>query len=343
MAGLPELVALNDEIAALARAGLPLEAGLGLIGREWPGRLGRLGRDLGARLERGESLPAALAALGPGAPAAYRAVVEAGLRSGRLPEALEGVAEQARRRLDLRRTLARALAYPLLVLGLAYGLGLVFLVALVPRLRDAAETLGVPEPRVLGVLEALAGSMPYWAAIPPLALVAAAWFWRRAGRRAGLVGRDPLEWVPYAGAILQRGRRAGFAGWLGLLLDHGVPLPEALRLAGAASGDHVLDRAAREAAARASAGAPLEAAARELPPWLGHALLVGGVSGDLPGALREAARHDRRRAAHRAELLSEWLPGVTLQVVGGLAVLLYAALLFVPWGSLLESLARPAS
>jgi general secretion pathway protein F len=341
-AGLPELVALNDEIAALVRARLPLETGLGLLGREWPGRLGRIGRELGARMERGESLPVALSSLKPEVPRAYRAVVEAGLRSGRLAEALEGVAEQARRRLDLRRTIERAMGYPLLVLSLAYALGLASLAALVPRLREAATALDVTALPALDVLETFTDAMPYWAAIPPIAVVLVVVLWRWGGRRGGLGGFDPLEFVPHVGSILRRGHRAGFADWLGLLLEHGVDLPEALELAGGACGDGALDRAARAAAGRVSAGRSLDEAAKALPAWLGHALLVGDVSGDLPAALREAARHDRRRAEHRAELLREWLPGVMLQTIGGLSVLIYAAVLFLPWGRLLEGLARPA-
>ena len=38
---LDQLVALNDEIAALVRAGVPLDRGLRSLGEDLPGRLGR--------------------------------------------------------------------------------------------------------------------------------------------------------------------------------------------------------------------------------------------------------------------------------------------------------------
>src|SRR5689334_20098249 len=84
---LAHLIALNDEIAALARAGLPLESGLRAVGRDIAGGLGAAMTGLAARMDRGASLAEALAAEGGTFPPIYRAVVEAGLRAGRLPTA----------------------------------------------------------------------------------------------------------------------------------------------------------------------------------------------------------------------------------------------------------------
>src|SRR3954454_2228285 len=82
---LGDLIALNDEIAALARAGLPLERGLREVGEDVSGALRSAMVDLSARMERGGSLAGALAAGGGRSPPVYRAVVEAGVRGGRLP------------------------------------------------------------------------------------------------------------------------------------------------------------------------------------------------------------------------------------------------------------------
>src|SRR3954466_9501814 len=98
------LIALNDEIAALARAGMPLERGLMGVGGDLPGRLGRIASAIGRRMESGQTLPEALEAEGPAVPATYRAVVEAGLKSGRLAEALEGLATFARNYVELRKS-----------------------------------------------------------------------------------------------------------------------------------------------------------------------------------------------------------------------------------------------
>ena len=86
-----QLFALNEEIRALVRAGVPLERGLHTAARDLRGRLGRITGALAGRLNRGESLVQALEAEKQVLPPLYRAVVEAGARSGQLPVALEGL------------------------------------------------------------------------------------------------------------------------------------------------------------------------------------------------------------------------------------------------------------
>src|SRR5689334_15506248 len=130
---LDQLLTLNEEIAALVRAGSPLDRGLLEAGRDVRGRLGRIAGVLGRRLNRGEGLAEALEAEKRSIPPLYRAVVEVGARSGRLAAALEGMARYLRGVGDVRRAIGLALWYPMLVVCLAYGLfvGLVYLV--VPR------------------------------------------------------------------------------------------------------------------------------------------------------------------------------------------------------------------
>src|SRR5262245_34637244 len=115
-----QLLALNTEIAALVRAGVPLERGLVVAGRDVRGRLGRIAAALSRRLSRGESLPEALDGEAQAIPALYRAVVEAGARSGRLSIALEGMARYVRGYSEARAAIGLALWYPVLVLSLAY-------------------------------------------------------------------------------------------------------------------------------------------------------------------------------------------------------------------------------
>src|SRR4051812_41232008 len=55
-----QLLLLHQELAALARAGLPLDGGLRALAHELPGRLGQLANELAERLERGENVAEAL-------------------------------------------------------------------------------------------------------------------------------------------------------------------------------------------------------------------------------------------------------------------------------------------
>ena len=118
---LDQLLALNDEMAALVRAGIPLEQGLTALGHESPGKLGSLATRLADRLRAGENLAEILQRDELMFPPAWRSVVLAGIRSGHLAAALEGLSQTVRRAAEFRRSIAASLIYPFIVVAIAYG------------------------------------------------------------------------------------------------------------------------------------------------------------------------------------------------------------------------------
>ncbi|MCD4726446.1 MAG: type II secretion system F family protein, partial [Pirellulales bacterium] len=112
---LEQFIALNEEIAALVRSGVLLDRGLAALGDDMPGRLGKAATAVAEQTSRGEPLDRAILDQTVDLPPAYRAVVHAGLRAGRLPAALEAVAGSARRLTDTYRAAVVAVAYPLMI------------------------------------------------------------------------------------------------------------------------------------------------------------------------------------------------------------------------------------
>ena len=79
--GLQDLALLNQEIAALVRAGVPLESGLAMAGQAGAGAQEMLMLRLAQRLREGRSFADALQMEGAELPRLYRAVVVAGART----------------------------------------------------------------------------------------------------------------------------------------------------------------------------------------------------------------------------------------------------------------------
>src|SRR5206468_2843247 len=100
-----DLIALNEEIAGMARAGLPLDQGLAALAREMGrGRLQRVTAGVAEDLRAGRTLPEALARQGGRVPPYYAGLVTAGIRSGRVGEVLATLTLYARSVADLRAT-----------------------------------------------------------------------------------------------------------------------------------------------------------------------------------------------------------------------------------------------
>jgi general secretion pathway protein F len=343
---LDQLIALNDEIAALARAGVPLERGLAQLGGDMPGRLGQFTTLLASRMERGESLAAILNDPAVQLPAVYRAVVIAGLTSGRLPAALETVAGAARRLAESRRMVFASLIYPIVVLLVGWA-GFVLYAALVaPRVLPAAADMGTPLVAVFAVAARWGDSAVWWAWTLPAAVFVLAAVWWLCSGRASILGPSRagrmFGWLPWIGRAHSALRIATFADLLALLVEHDVALHDAVLLAGEASGDPRLERAASRLAEGLRRGEPLDLRRFEvrLPPVLQWLIGSGQSGGALLRALRRAADMYRRHAERYALSARIFLPVLLLLAIGGTATLTYALVVLVPWYSILYRLSE---
>jgi type II secretory pathway component PulF len=340
-----ELLALNDEITALVRAGVPLERGLWVAARDLRGRLKRIAGALARRLSRGESLPDALAGEGRSIPPLYRAVVEAGARSGRLGVALEGLARYVRGYSEARTSIGLALWYPMLIITLAYGLFVGLVWEGIPRFLAAFETLGVPAAAPLHWLAWIGESARYWWPAGPILLAILAIGWVISGTSARFHGSS-WSWLrlfPWMKSLLASYETAGFTELLALLLEHNVAYSEALVLAAEATGNRRMARAANELAASIVCGeAPAQAIRsidqRAFLPMVRWVLAAGQQQGSLVTSLRTLADLYRNRAQFQAQKMAIFLPTIAMLVIGASATLLYGLALFVPLVNLLRGL-----
>jgi general secretion pathway protein F len=340
-----QLLALNQEIVALVRAGVPLERGLLVAARDLRGRLGRIAAALSGRLSRGESLVEALAAEGRAVPPLYRAVVEAGARSGRLPVALEGLARFVLGYSEARSAIGLALWYPLLVLVLAYVLFIGLISQVVPRFVATYESLGVTVSAPLRWLNWLGSTVDSWWLAGPILLVVVGIGWIRSGSAARFQSStwNWLRMFPWMKSILANYEAASFSELLALLLEQQVSYPSALVLAAESTGNPRLTRGARGLAEGITRGEPAATAMARLDqrsflPMLRSVLGAGHGAGTLIAGLHHLADRYRKRARYEAEKLAIFLPVILMAAIGAGATSFYALALFVPLVDLLRGL-----
>jgi len=342
---LEDLAALNDEIAALVRAGVPLERGLLGLGADLPGALGRTITSLGERMSRGQTLVDALAGEQPQMPRLYAAVVAAGIRSGRLAAALEELALTARQMIELRAMAGAALVYPLIVVSLAYVVWIGLVVWIAPIVEPGYRLFEAPTADWIRRLAGLGSTVRYWGPAIPLAIFfALAVWWRQSGKalavHSGVAGRF-FGWIPGLRRLLLWSEAATFADILALLIEQEAPLDEAVVLAAEASGSAKLCDEARQVAAAVREGRALGdclALAPSFPPLLAWLIQTGQQRGALAPALRHSAETYRQRARQRGDAARLVLPILLTTVVAGGVVLICAVLVLWPWISLLESI-----
>lgn len=350
---LDQLIALNDEMAALVRAGVPLEQGLGALGGDLPGQPGRLAQLLATRMNSGESLSKILAHDERTFPPVWRAVVEAGLRSGHLASALESLSNTARRVSELRKIVGAGLIYPIVVVMLAYVLFVFLLLSIVPLLQFIHLDLTSRPDLLMSVLSWLSRTALWWAIpVPVLAIVVLGIWWHRSGRAvwAAQGAARPVSWSRRFGrgrgirGTIQLGRMATFSEVMALLVKEQVPLEDSMVLAAEASGDRSIVGAAKEMAGRLRRGEQFdkhEDLPPGLPPLMGWLLMSGDRQPDLSAALSHSAEVYRNRAARRAAWTALYLPIWVTVFVGGTATFICGFITFVPLLRLFYQLSLP--
>lgn len=340
---LSELNALNEELATLVAARAPLEPHLRDVARRLHGRPAGLAERLRERLSSGEDLADAVDAEGDALPAAYRAVVRAGARSGRLPSALEAVVAASARVDEYRRFVGLSMLYPALLLVAAWVLGCIVAFTVAPRFDWINGTH-------FAALRGLAGSPSAELGIaiagPAVVALAAVIWWRRSGGAGwayGARGWSLAQWGLGA-AVRRYSQWAVFAELLRLMVGQRAPLGEALRVAADVASDGPLARVAHELADRVDRGASLaelsqQGATQGLPPLVRIALAMAQDPPAAERGLGRAAEAYGERAARLSSEAADLLPIFATALIAAPAVLLFALAVFWPYVSALRQMA----
>lgn len=297
---------LLRELAATMRSGLPLPQAVASLTADQPRVIRRHLEAMAERLETGEPLSEAIDAL-PRSwyPSNLGAMIAAAERAGTVPQLLEELSQELMALSSLERRLSMTLVYPMVVLAFA-GLILTLVIA---RVMPILSTLyaGLGHDELPGLSAFLVNVIGPWAGLVVwicFAVTLVLVWGLRGPSRYGAIGsrlravarRLPIGRGLYAGAVELR-----FSRLLRLLLEGGIPLPEALDLCRTAIDDRRAGRAIVEAADRIRTGDPPSDALRGLG-FLSPSFLWFLEGSEARGDFLELTRMMCETAQERLEL-----------------------------------------
>lgn len=340
-----DLIVLNEEIAALAKAGMPLDQGLYALSRDMGrGRLRDVTARLASDLRSGCTLPEALERQGTRVPPYYAALLAAGVRSGKLGDVLGTLTLHARTLADFRATVLGAFLYPTIVAFIGTVALLVSSVVVLPMYKNLFLEFKMKLPLVTEFLFFVGEYIPMvigvLIAIPLLVLLLQTFWFSRT-----LAGR--LRWarfvyaIPLFGTVVRAARLSAFAQLLGILVDQKIPLPEALALAAETSSDPLLQEGSKRIEEDLRQGTPFGVALKQqrlVPALFVWLIAFGERQGTLGESLRQLAQMYRRQAEARTSLLRTILPPLLIVLVAGTLGLLFVCGLLMPMFELLDGL-----
>jgi type IV pilus assembly protein PilC len=290
-AGKGDIALFTRRMADLAAAGLPLDRVLQVVAEQSEsGQLVVVAEDALEQVRGGMPVSEALARHPKIFPDVYSQTLRAGEASGQFPEVATRLADFQEKEVARRSQIVSALIYPAMLTMTAVGVVIFLLTFVVPRLSDMFADLGGDLPTTTQILLAVTGAITeHWVlilgAIAALVVAYRAW----SATESGALTRDGLLLqLPMLGPVLRKATVSRFARVLGTLVFGGVPILEAIRLAGLASGNRVFHRSAIRVEEEVREGRSIADAMRDagaFPPVLTHMVAIGEETGDLPKML----------------------------------------------------------
>jgi type IV pilus assembly protein PilC len=290
-----ELIVFSRQMATFVRAGIPILDGIRVV-RDQTGSavFRRTLDDIAGRLRDGERLSAALARHPGVFSRLYVDMVLAAEATGELDTILTQLARYLERSESTSRKVRQAMLYPSLVLGLAVVVVFILITFVLPAFAalfaDFDAELPLPT-RVLLSLGSFGGR--YGMVTGASALLAFALLYLVRGARPVRRLRERLVLrIPVISGLVRLGIASRFARMLGILLQAGVPVMEALEIAVAGTGNHVYRERLRPVREQLLAGETMTtplAASRLFGPLLVQMVKVGEETGTLDRYLEQAA------------------------------------------------------
>ncbi|MEV6634022.1 type II secretion system F family protein [Actinoplanes sp. NPDC051470] len=261
------------------------------------------------------------------------AMVRAGEAGGMIDKALEQIADSLEKDAALRGKIKSALTYPAIVLSFTFVLIALVLIFIVPIFEAMFKSLGGELPGITQFLVDTSHNM-WW--IGPLFLIitigGSTIFKRRLRSSAEFrLGFDRFKLkMPVFGPLLRKLAMSRFSRSLGLLLNVGVPVMQALSVVGETTGNEVINAAMKDVQAAVREGQPMSSALRHhkiFPEMVTQMIEVGEESGQISQMLDKVADFYDREVDSAAESLTASIEPIMVlvmgAVVGGMVICLY--------------------
>ena len=321
------------QLADLLGGGLPLFGALTLLAKqtEQPG-LRRVVESLAGSVRDGRSFSDALAEHPQIFPPLYVSMVRAGEVGGGLEQALSRLAELGENEAEMRSRVISASAYPVFVLCVAMAMTTFLIAYVIPKLSlvfiESGQLLPLPTRFLLAVSHVF--TQWWWALL--LALTAGGvafrqWYASPLGRAA----TDRLLMaVPGVGVLLRKLDTARFTRNLGVMINQGVPVLQALDVVARNISNTLLRQAVtrvEDAVREGSSIAAALSASKQFPVFVSNMVAVGEESGTVDAALLKVATAYEREVDRTIRMLTTILEPVLLVIVGGVVMFIVLAML----------------
>lgn len=330
-----DLSLITRQLASLVKSGLPLDEALHATAKQQHKQnVKQVILQVRTKVLEGFSLAQALGENPVAFNEMYRALVRAGESSGYLGPVLERLADYTQSSQQVQQRLKMAMIYPVVLLVISMSVIGALMAFVVPKLVGIFAHSERELPVLTRTLIASSDFVVNYGLYCIIAIVGIIFGIKhllRNDKRLRTWHRWQLK-LPVMGNLVRQINSARFAATLSLLSSTGVPLLQALSIAGQVMSNKILQESCEQVAAAVREGTSLHRAmdaAGTFPPLLVQLVASGETNGTLPQQLDNAAQDQERELEMMLGMAMGLLEPFTI-VFMGLAVCLIVMAILQP-------------
>jgi len=290
-----DLALITRQLATLIQSGIPIEQALSATSRQSDKpRIRSMLIAIRAKVMEGYSLAESFGEFPRAFPRLYRSTVAAGEHAGHLDLVLNRLADYTQTRQESRQKIQLAAIYPIILSVVAIAIVVFLLTYVVPDIIEVFVNQGQDLPALTDALLSVSGFIGSYGVYVALLIVASIVGFRIALKRSAFRMRihQSLLNLPLFANMIRGVSTAQYASTLSILTTSGVPLVEAMKIAGEVLSNDHLRLVLKDAARKVSEGGSLHRALDQtgyFPPMMLHMIASGEASGELDSMLERTA------------------------------------------------------
>lgn len=328
-----ELAISTRQFSTLISAGLPLEASLTTLSEQTEDKnLSQVLSQVRDKVSEGGSLANSLKDHKNVFSDIYTSIVRAGEASGNLDVVLLRLADFLEKQAALRSKVRGAFVYPIFMFVIGSGVLVFMMTFVIPRITKIFEESKKALPFMTVLLINTSNFIVQYYYLIFIFFIGIAYIlYRYVQTDKGKAQKDKLSLkIPIFGKINRMVILARVTRTLGTLLSSGIPLLDALRIAGEVSGNQVyidsLNSVSENVKEGTSLARPLEQSG-VFPPMMTRMIAVGEQTGELEEMLDKVADSYDQQVETTLSALTSLLEPIMIVVMGGIVGFIVMAIL----------------
>jgi general secretion pathway protein F len=317
-----DLAIITKQVAILVRSGVQIDEALSVLAEETSQvHVKTVLQSVVSELRAGLSFSRAIAGQPLSFDPLYQGVIGAAEQSGKMGQVLTQLAEFLEKRQALKQKAIGALAYPVMLTGVAFMIVLFLMTYVVPQIARVFQSSRQVLPFSTRFILGLSDFLMNWGWVLLIMTMAAIFYIRRALAKEDIrlsVDRALLN-VPLLGPLLLGFETARFANTMAMLVSANVPILTALHSARSTLSNSVLKTAIDSTEERLREGTTLARALGSqgvFSPILIHLIRSGEASGKLAEMLKYGAENAELESEQKTKIFTSLLEPLLILVMG---------------------------